>query len=225
MKRKIRISMLLVPEGKLRDAMELYPGKTREEVRELLCKEVKKKLFPGLAAAGFFLAMAVLSEQTPESEGFLRPSPGKEPLSVQVQVDLETGPAEFPVSIGALEYTEDRIEELHREAEQYLSEAVPGENESLEKVTEALVFPAALPGEGRHILPCPQCGYRQQFPLLHRTAYQFGCSLRSPSFGTSAANPHLQAPAWRWHSPAPSEARVHPPSASGTGPCHGGGDL
>jgi len=151
MKRKIRISMLLVPEGKLRDAMELYPGKTREEVRELLCKEVKKKLFPGLAAAGFFLAMAVLSEQTPESEGFLRPSPGKEPLSVQVQVDLETGPAEFPVSIGALEYTEDRIEELHREAEQYLSEAVPGENESLEKVTEALVFPAALPGAGGEI--------------------------------------------------------------------------
>ena len=39
-------SAILVPEGKLRDAMELYPGKSREEVRELLYGEVKKKLLP-----------------------------------------------------------------------------------------------------------------------------------------------------------------------------------
>ena len=64
MKSKIRMSRLLVPEGKLRDAMELYPGKTREEVRELLYKEVKKKLMPGLAAAVFFLAMAIVTGRT-----------------------------------------------------------------------------------------------------------------------------------------------------------------
>ena len=34
---------LLVPEGKLRDAMELYPGKTREEVFQTNVK-VKLKL-------------------------------------------------------------------------------------------------------------------------------------------------------------------------------------
>lgn len=151
MKNKIRMSRLLVPEGKLRDAMELYPGKTREEVRELLYKEVKKKLAPGLMAAVFFLVMAVLSEQTPEEDGILRPSPGKEPVSVQVQLSLEEEIKSLPISIGALEYEEDRIEELHREAERYLCEVVQGENESLEKVTEDLFFPAALPGTGGEI--------------------------------------------------------------------------
>ena len=72
MKSKIRMSRLLVPEGKLRDAMELYPGKTREEVRELLYTEVKKKLLPGLAAAVFFLATAMVIGRTPAEEGILR---------------------------------------------------------------------------------------------------------------------------------------------------------
>ncbi|MBQ7864068.1 MAG: type II secretion system F family protein [Lachnospiraceae bacterium] len=151
MKNKIRPSRLLVPEGKLRDAMELYPGKTREEVRELLYAEVKKKLLPGLAAAVFFLAMAIVTGRTPAEEGILRPAPGKEPLSIQVQVSLEDDVTSLPISVGALEYEEDRIEELHREAEEYLCEVVSGENESLEKVTEDLFFPATLPGTGGEI--------------------------------------------------------------------------
>ena len=42
MKQNIWFRKLLVPEGKLRDVMELYPGKTREEVRELVYREIKK---------------------------------------------------------------------------------------------------------------------------------------------------------------------------------------
>ena len=99
MKKNIRFNRLLVPEGKLRDAMELYPGKTREEVRELLYGEVKKKLFPGMIAAAFFLASAVFAGQKPEEAGILRPEPGKEPISVQVQINLESGVTELPVSI------------------------------------------------------------------------------------------------------------------------------
>ncbi len=142
---------LLVPEGKLRDAMELYPGKTREEVRELLYKEVKKKLLPGIMAGVFFLVLAVFAGQKPQEEGILRPAPGKEPISVPVQVELESGLTKFPVSVGALEYEESRIEELHREAEQYLSDVVPGENESFGKVTQGLSFPAVLPQTGGDI--------------------------------------------------------------------------
>ena len=60
---------LLVPEGKLRDAMELYPGKTREEVRKLLYSEVKKKLVPGIAASLFFLVLAVFAGKKPPEKG------------------------------------------------------------------------------------------------------------------------------------------------------------
>lgn len=151
MKNKIRLSRHLVPEGKLRDAMELYPGKTREEVREILYEEVKKKLLPGLVAAVFFLAMSVVTGRTPEEEGILRPAPGGEPVSVQVQVSLEEDVLSLPISVGALEYEEERIEELHREAEQYLCEVMPGENESLRKVTGDLVFPEKLPQTGGEI--------------------------------------------------------------------------
>ena len=151
MKNNIRFSGLLVPEGKLRDVMELYPGKSREEVRELIYKEVKKKLFPGFIAAVFFLILAVIVGQKPKEEGILRPAPGKEPMSIQVQITLESAVTELPVSIGALEYEESRIEELHQEAESYLDKVVPQANNSLEKVTEKLYFPTTLPQTGSDI--------------------------------------------------------------------------
>lgn len=151
MKQNIWFRRLLIPEGKLRDAMELYPGKTREEVRELVYGEVKKKLFPGIIGAVFFLVLAIFPEQKPEEEGILRPTPGKEAISVRVQVNLESGVTELPISIGALEYEESRIEELHREAEQYLELEMLGENESFEKVTARLNFPTTLPQTGGDI--------------------------------------------------------------------------
>ena len=43
-KRNHRMVWWLLPGGKLRDAMELYPGKTREEVQEIVWKELVKKL-------------------------------------------------------------------------------------------------------------------------------------------------------------------------------------
>ena len=151
MKNNIRFSGLLVPEGKLRDVMELYPGKSREEVRELVYGEVKKRLLPGIIAAIFFLVLAAVMGQKPKEEGILRPAPGKESMSVQVQINLESSVTELPVSIGALEYEENRIEELHREAESYLSEVILGENESFEKITEKLYFPTTLPQTGSNI--------------------------------------------------------------------------
>ena len=152
MKKQKLLSGLLVPEGKLRDAMELYPGKTREEVRWLLFGEVKKKLIPGIVAAFFFLGLAIFTGKRPQEEGILRPAPGREPVSVSIQVGLESGLTELPLRIGALEYEESRIDELHMEAESYLSEVIPGENESLEKVTEGLNFPTALPKTGGDII-------------------------------------------------------------------------
>lgn len=143
---------VLVPEGKLRDALELYPGKTREEVRELLFRELVKRMGSGMVVMVFFLVLALLSGKgKPEESGILRPDPGAADTTVRVRMELESGWKSFPVAVGSLEYEEDRIEELHREAEVYLKEVVQGENESFARVTEAMFFPDTLPATGGEI--------------------------------------------------------------------------
>lgn len=143
--------LFLRPE-KLREAMELYPGKTREEVRELLWKELSKKLLLGAILAVFFLALAVKSAQgRTEPEGIERPSPGSTSAVEQILLETEAGWQRIALEIGAREYEETQIEELHLAAEAYLDEVVPGENESFNKVITALYFPAELPEHGGSI--------------------------------------------------------------------------
>ena len=139
----------LLPEGKLREAMELYPGKTREEVREIIQKELVKKLIPGIAAFVIFLMLAAgMAQKEPKQQGLLRPSPGKGAVTEETLLETETGWKELELNIGALEYEEAQIEVLHRAAEQFLEEAVLGLNESLTMVTMDLVFPETLPEGG-----------------------------------------------------------------------------
>ena len=143
---------LAVPEGKLRDALELYPGKTREEVRRILAKEVGKRLLPGGFLAAFLVVLALcMGKEVSEEEGILRPSPGQPGTVVQIQLETENGWKRIPIEVGALQYTPEQVEALHREAETYLTEVVPGNNESLEKVTEALFCPEILPSAGGEI--------------------------------------------------------------------------
>ncbi len=152
MKKSRWFQTILVPEKKLRDAMELYPGKTREEVRELLFPEVANRLLLGSMIAVVFLIGAVASGKTKTVDtGIMRSSPGGTSTLVQVQLELESGWKTLPVEIGPLEYAEEQIEELHREAEAYLENVVPGENESFDKITVNLNFPGTLPATGGDI--------------------------------------------------------------------------
>jgi len=147
MKRKrFRIQKLLVREGKLRDAMELYPGKTREEVRELLFRELTKRLWPGIFVAAGLLLLAVFTGGEESGEEIVRPAPGGAAATVRVLLELDGGWTTVPLSIGALEYSEEEIEALHETAEKQLETMVPGENESFAKVTKALNFPEKIPG-------------------------------------------------------------------------------
>lgn len=142
---------LLVPENKLRDVMELFPGKKREEVRNIVFYEIKKRLLPGGMVTVVCLFLAFLSGKKTPEEGILRPAPGKASATAQVQLYLESGWQRLVLPVGALEYEESEIEELHRNAENYLDEVVPGGNESFERVTEALYFPSVLPATGERI--------------------------------------------------------------------------
>lgn len=152
MKKGKWLQSFLVPEGKLRDAMELYPGKSREEVREILFREIGKRLLPGAILAVFFLVLAMLSGgDAVKEEGILRPAPGKAAVFAEIQLELESGRKTLSLPIGSLEYEESRIEELQQEAERYLAEVVPGENEGFAKVTKDLYFPTAFPATGGEI--------------------------------------------------------------------------
>jgi len=143
---------VLVPENKLRDVLELYPGKTREEVRKLVFRELMRHLLPGIAAAVVFLLLALISgNKEPEEPGIARPAPGMAAVPVQIQVMLDGEQKSIPLEVGPREYEEAQLEELHREAVEYLATVVPAENESMEHITEALYFPKKLPLTGGEI--------------------------------------------------------------------------
>lgn len=151
-KRQSRMYGIWIPETKLRDAMELYPGKSREEVRWILWNGLKKKLLPGAVLAVFFLVLAVTSGGKQEKvRGFQRPSPGSTEAARQVRMELEDGWRKFTLPVGAMEYDETQIEEMHATAEKYLEQAVLGKNEGLGEITENLVFPSSLPESGAEI--------------------------------------------------------------------------
>lgn len=145
-KKRNRLVRLFLPDGKLRDAMELYPGKTRVEVRDIVWKEVKVKLLLGCMALVFFLVLALVSaKDEPEKSGILRPSPGKAAVKEEVLMEVADEWRTLTLEVGALEYEEAQIEVLHREAERYLETVVMGKNESPDVVKENLFFPKALP--------------------------------------------------------------------------------
>ena len=138
----------LIPEQKLRDAMELYPGKLRNEVKELLWKELVKKLIPGIGLAVLLLILSLFVKKEPTEEpGRMRPKPGAATISEEVQLVLEHGIKEITLPIFAREYEEAELEMLAQEAERFLEEVVPGNNLSFENITTHLYFPTQLPEE------------------------------------------------------------------------------
>lgn len=151
-KKNSLLKTALIPEGKLREAMELYPGKTRNEVREIVWRELLKKLVPGMMAAAAFMILAVtFFRGEPDVEGILRPAPGKASVAEQVLLETEEGWKNLTLEIGALEYEEDRIEALHQAAETYLEEVVLGENEEFSRITKDLYLPDELPEDSGEI--------------------------------------------------------------------------
>ena len=140
---------LLIPESRLRSAMELYPGKTREEVREILLREVVGKVKLGGCLAFVFLVFAFLLGTIKNTEeGIQRENPGGTGKTIRVQIEMEDGPQELLMEVGAREYETEKIEELYPAAEKYLEDVMRGENGTLSHVTKALYFPESLPNAG-----------------------------------------------------------------------------
>lgn len=131
----------------MRDAMELYPGRLRNEVKELLWKELIKKLVPGAGAAVLLLIFSFSMNERPKEEGKLRPNPGEAAVSEKVHLVREEDCLEMVLPIYAREYKEEELEELAGKAIRYLEGVILGQNESFERITEPLYLPEHLPDE------------------------------------------------------------------------------
>lgn len=152
MKKSDWLKTLLIPEKKLREVLELYPGKMRDEVRKALFSELGRRLAVGVSVSAVLLVLALVSgREAAQEPGIVRPAPGAAAASVQVQLQIAEEWKSIPLEIGPREYEEARIEELHLEAKEYLAEVVPGENESLNRVTRSLYFPESYPVTGGKI--------------------------------------------------------------------------
>ena len=64
----------------------------------------------------FVLSISMSRTET-KQEGIRRPSPGSVAAETQVQLLVEDEWRNVPVSVGALEYEEEELEQLHRETE------------------------------------------------------------------------------------------------------------
>ena len=152
MKKGNVIRNLFIPPEKLREAMELYPGKNRAEIQACLFAALRKKLLLGGVMSGLFLVLALTGvRDKKEPEGIARPPYGSSAVAEPVLLNIDGEWKNLTLTIGALEYEEEQIEQLHKAAEAYLENVVPGENESLLKVTKELYFPGILPETGGDI--------------------------------------------------------------------------
>ena len=68
MKKTERLKYILIPEKRLRDVLELYPGKTRDEVRKLLFSGLGPRLLAGGCVAALLLVLAFFSDRTVQEE-------------------------------------------------------------------------------------------------------------------------------------------------------------
>lgn len=143
-----RLVCRMIKEERIIDAMPLYSGKTREEVRELLASELLRRAGLIMAAGAIML---ILSFTLPAAEGeeenrlLERPKAGELPSKIPVLLETEEGFLEGELELGAYQYTDEEIEELHKKAEEQLRSSISGTNEDLLHVRERLQLPEDLP--------------------------------------------------------------------------------
>ncbi len=114
-----------------------------------LPKSLKKKLCYSGIVSLVLLVTAAAAERIPKVPDYSieRPKAGENPRTEA----LLAGEKEIALQIGAVEYTDEEIEQLLEKDEKWLKGIVLGENESLESVRTDLVFPGKTEGGGADI--------------------------------------------------------------------------
>ena len=102
----------------------------------------KQLLLTGGMSVVLVIIAVFLENRTQEPNRVIsRPFVGQNGVMETILVELGDEIKELPLSVGAVEYTPEQLEELQKKTEQWVLRILPGQNESLEYVTENLVFP------------------------------------------------------------------------------------
>lgn len=147
--RKKRFFRKWIKEERVTSAMPLYSGKTREEVRELLCAGLYRRM--GISfCIGIALMIAALAAETKKDTGeermLLRPKAGEEAQQVKIMLETEEGVQIGELQLGAYQYSEEEIEGLHALARERLEEVLKGQNQDYSHIVGDLYFPKELQG-------------------------------------------------------------------------------
>ncbi len=135
----------LVPDNVIVSAMSLYPGKSREEVADIIIRGLLRKLkgVP-LAAAVILLLFAILDIRQRNAAGdpyeIIREDVNGSERHVEVTFETEDGEKNGTVSVSAVVMTDEAIDEMQLEVSDYLDRNVIGENTAFNEVLTDLVF-------------------------------------------------------------------------------------
>lgn len=128
----------------------LNPGKKPEPEKYYAWRlaAVMAILFWGMGLAVFVEIMMGRAEESMLSMHLLRPAYGEgyRETELEVSIEGESGNMVLPIQISEQEYTAEEIQEIFKEITGELEQQITGENPSLEKVRNDLVFPASLYG-------------------------------------------------------------------------------
>ena len=138
----------------IRDKLEkMNPGKDADKLTREFYKRKKKLCLLILGAGtllGIFLFFSEQANGRIEEDGTIRRADyGGEALRIPASVETYDQKAgEVTIEVSALHYTKEELPVLFAEAFSYLKSEMAGNNESLSRVTEDLVFPASYGEDG-----------------------------------------------------------------------------
>lgn len=134
-----------------RAASRLYPGGNKQ----LFCRryQIHKMmlLYGGLLAAVIFLVICGILERPPDLENYLvvREDVRGTERTVNLKASIENSDDTqiIALTVAPRRYTEKEWQKLLNDIKAYIDICLPGENESLQLVSQSLCFPDTYPGE------------------------------------------------------------------------------
>ncbi len=192
----MKVTDLLIPDNKIYAYMGLYPGKTREEVKNLLVTSLKKRIFKAVPVVVLLIAAVVLFGRDKEEERKIqREDVNGVTISYPVTIKNIHGEISGYLQVDPVRMSDEEIDLTELKVESLLDEKVVGNNISFGEVMTDLVFPEELEGfpvllvwstsdpgvirtdgrvinsdlqDERHVTVCAKVIYGEEFRLYER---------------------------------------------------------
>lgn len=136
----------LLKEERIRTGLSLYPGKTKEEVAELLFNGLEKRILAAVVAACLIVlgGIVFLRQEKTEEDQILRPLLGETEQEVGILIRAEQEWQQETLLVGARELTEEELEQWNTKVTTYLEGIIFLENLSAEQIIGDLYLPQTV---------------------------------------------------------------------------------